>query len=247
MKILGTLLAMVATVIAQNFGPVHPLAEQPQYAPVQPLIPFNVAPDGFYGYNPYTNGVGLGPQQVPPMIPAYNNFAHLPYQFPVAYPHPAYPNPAYPQYPVFPQFPQLFPQQLQQLPSPFQPALHPAFPQQIIQHSAPQPNAAAVLYNNYQTQLPPQQPLTPAIAQVQGVNGLTKPVTTPFGSGNQAYGSAFGKYVAVPASTSNKSARYEAVSGSTVHTATLPGHEMDYKVVSGQQDAAAATTVPGMQ
>ncbi|EAT46598.1 AAEL002213-PA [Aedes aegypti] len=247
MRIIASILAIVATVASQNVvpvpppGPILPPVEQQEYAPVQPLTPpFNVAPDGFYGYQPYANAV---PQQTP-----FNNFSPVPYQYPIAaYPHPVYPNPAYPQFPGFPQFPQFFPQ----FPSPFQPSVHPVLQPQAASQAAPQPNPAPVPFVNFQIPqaTSPQQLLRPASIPPQGVNGLTKPVNTPYvnSNANQAYGSAYGMYVAAPVATSpNTGARYEAVSGDTVHTASLPGHGKDYKVVSGQA-APVRAPVTGKQ
>ncbi|KXJ78189.1 hypothetical protein RP20_CCG005287, partial [Aedes albopictus] len=248
--IIASILALVVSVTAQSVvqvpppGPILPQVEQQEYPPVQPLIPFNVAPEGFYGYQPYPSATPLPQQTLPPQTP-YNNFAPVPYQYPIAaYPHPAYPNPAYPQFPGFPQFPQFFPQ----FPSPFQPAVHPVLQPQTIQYGAPQPNPASMPFGNYQAHQPaqPQQLLRPASVPPQGVNGLPKPVSTPYvtsnnnnNNNNQAYGSAYGMYVSTPAAAGavavnpQQAARYEAVSGDTVHTASLPGHGKDYKVVSG--------------
>ncbi|XP_062552594.1 homeotic protein empty spiracles-like [Armigeres subalbatus] len=245
-RVIISIMTLVVTATAQNVIQVPPpnlqQIGQPEYTPIQP---FNIAPDGFYGFNPYSNAIGP-PQQVPFAVDPYNSIAPSPYNYPVpANAHPAFQNQPFPQFPGFPQLPQFFPQ----FPGPFQPGVQSVIPPHAIQQGPPQANPlAAVSYMNFQTQqaTQPPQPLRPAIAPAQGVNGLPKPVSTPnVNSNNQAYGSSYGMYVpagAAPseatatttaAEGSTKGARYEAVSGDTVHTATLPGHEKDYKVVSG--------------
>ncbi|XP_055595400.1 proline-rich protein HaeIII subfamily 1-like [Uranotaenia lowii] len=213
MKVFVTILAAVATVGAQGVPPVNPGGQVPapvdfpqQFAPIQPLTtPFNVAPDGFYGFNPYS-GPGFVPGFPQFAQPGFNQFLPLPYQFPQQFgPPPA----AYPQFPLIPQIPQVPPQLAPaQLPPFAQPPQIPPFlDQRLLQPGNPQPNGAAVSYSSFQVhnntpqQQQQQQSQTDdsaSAAPAQGVNGLPKPVTTSTGNDNQApsnYGSAFGRYV----------------------------------------------------
>ncbi|XP_055544075.1 uncharacterized protein LOC129729493 [Wyeomyia smithii] len=205
--------SLVALVAAQAFVPAgrppapFPSPEYFQYpGPIQtPLTPFNVVPDGYYGFNPYQ--AAFAPA-VPPQFAIPNQ------PIPVnsgASPQTQFINPKVPQvgYPAFlpPQFVPPFPPQQFFPPAtanPNQPA--------IAQRGRPFSDATAVSFTNFQAG---QNQTLVGVTHGQGVNGgATRQVSSANNPAGASYGPGFIQYA--PATVNPASA------GRTLNPAAVP-------------------------